>query len=118
MTLRYSETLRNAGVDARIAAIGEKPTLEAFDKEGTRLAVIHLPDEWMSKAAGGIANKRGIWTGTAEAKGRVARFEIRDASGAAHMEGSIPEDMTFDNPDLVKGQSVMVGHFVIAAGNR
>jgi hypothetical protein len=116
--VRYSEKLRNVGLDARIEAIGPSPTLEVFDEKGTRLAMFSLPERWMSKAAGGIVRKIGVWSSTAEAKGRAARFEIRDASGDAHMEGSIPEDMTFDNPVLAKGQPTTVGHFLIAAGNR
>lgn len=117
MTLRYSEDVRNAGLDARVAAVGPSPTLRMFAESGTRLANIKLPAQWMSKAANGIIHKQGNWSGFAEAEGEAKRFEICGADGKPHWSGAIPTDMTLDNPDLKKGQSVMVGVFVIAAGN-
>lgn len=119
MTLRYSEKLRNGGLHARIAAIGPSPTLHLFDASGKQLALIRLPKEWMGKPEGGIARKRGVWSGVAEAKGKPARFDIRDAEGETHITGAIPGEMTIDKPaDLEAGSPVVIGNFTLAAGNR
>ncbi len=118
MTLRYSDKVRNAGIDARIAAIGPAPMLHITGADGERLASMTLPHEWMGAAHGGMARKRGSWSGAAARSGKAAAFEIRDQSDAeAHVSGKIPEDMTVDNPSFEKGQSVVVGSFVLAAGN-
>lgn len=115
--MKYSEKLRNAGLDARIAALGPNPTLQLFDSGGKRLAQIALPNGWMSKAEGGVARKRGVWSAVAENKGEATRFAIHDAADDAHMSGNIRDEMTIDNPRLEKGQSVVVGQFVLTAGN-
>lgn len=125
MTLRYSEKLRNAGLDARIAAIGPSPRLHIFGTGAKPLVVMLLPKDWMLKAANGMARKTGAWVGIAEQGGKAQRFEICDSSGERCVSGDIADtknsdaigDMTLNNTSIENGQSVMVGAFVIAAGN-
>jgi hypothetical protein len=117
MTLRYSEKIRNAGLDGRIAAIGPNPTLHIFGATKAPLVVMTLPKEWMAKAAKGIARKTGDWVGVARASGKPMRFEICHRDGETEIGGDIPGDMTLDVPNLEKGQNVTIGTFSIAAGN-
>lgn len=120
MTITYSEHLRNVGIDARIAAIGPSPQLRIKDEAGTVLMTMKLPVSWMSKAAGGVAHKRGTWAAMAEKKGKPRSFEIADTTGNAHITGQIPGDMNLgDDEDrgLDIGHSVIIDSFDIAAGN-
>jgi len=124
MAFRYSTELRNVGLDARIKAIGPKPVLKIYagaqamggrDPQG-ELVSITLPDVWMSKADDGVASSQGPWSGKATADGKAKSFRIY-AGKTCHVEGSIPEDMKLDNPNLAKGQLVTVEDFTIRAGN-
>lgn len=118
MTLRYSEKLRNAGLDARIAAIGAAPTLRILGAgDRALLAQIKLPDVWMSKAENGSAHKLGNWATLALHKGEAKSFQICDAKGNVHMIGQIPLDMTLADPNIEPNQSVVVGSFDLFAGN-
>lgn len=123
--MRYSEELRNAGLDARIALLGPGSVLkifgealEEFDgKEPEALLSIKLPDPWMSKASNGTISKRGVWAAKASGTGKAKSFRICDAKGRPHMQGEVPKDMTLDNDDIKKGQTAGVQVFVIASGN-
>lgn len=117
MTLRYSEKIRNAGLDARIEAIGPSPVLRIYGDGNKAIVEITLPVAWMSKAKDGMAHKTGAWSAVAARKGEAKTFEISDADGYAHMTGAFPIDMTLDNPNIEVSQTVVVGTFVIAAGN-
>lgn len=114
--IRYSEKLRNAGLDARVAAIGPSPTLHIRDASGSPLVTMTLPKEWMTPAANGACQKAGQWTGTAGRQGEAASFCIADLEGD-HITGDIPGHMTLDNPSIKRGQAVVVGRFILTAGN-
>jgi hypothetical protein len=116
MTLRYSEKVRNAGLDARIEAIGPAPSLHLRGADGEPLATLKLPRVWMTKAANGVVQKAGDWNGRAHRAGRVTSFRFEGADGN-HIDGVLPDDMTLDNPLLEKGQQVGVDRFIISAGN-
>lgn len=117
MTIRYTDEVRNAGLDGRVTAIGPAPTLRLFDASGKLLVEMSLPKEWMSKAANGLINKKGIWQGPARTKGEAKSYSISNKSGSAALKGEIPFDMVIDNPKFEESQNVVVGTFVIAAGN-
>lgn len=118
MTLRYSEQARNAGLDARIAAIGPSPTLRVFGADlKAPLAEFKLPHVWVSKATGGVIRKLGVWSGMATLAGEPKAFSISDAKGTAHMAGRIPDDMTVSPTSLDVGHMVDVETFIIEAGN-
>jgi hypothetical protein len=117
MALKYSEALRDAGLDARIKAIGPKPRLCIFADSKKCLVEIDLPEGWMSKAKGGAVHKEGEWFGTAAASGEARRFAIIDAMGE-QISGEIPLDMTLDDPQIEKHQIVVVGSFTISGAGR
>lgn len=126
---RYSIEVRNAGLDARIAAIGPSPVLKMFsgaepqgcsapDSNGL-LCSITLPETWMTKARNGVATKSGEWVGKASGRGAVASFRIYGGD-VCHMQGSVRErggDMTIENEKIVAGQVVKVNAFTLRAGN-
>lgn len=116
MALRYSDKVRNAALDARIAAIGPSPMLHLRDASGEPLATLRLPKVWMSKAQDGMVQKVNDWAGSAHKPGRAASFCIAGSDGD-HITGDIPGDMKIDNPNFEAGQNVSVGRFIIAAGN-
>jgi hypothetical protein len=116
--IRYSEAVRNAGLDARIETIGPSPTLRIFADDGEdELVVIRLPKVWMTKAVLGMVHKVGEWAGIAENDGEATRFEISDSNDVKHISGDIPADMSLDNRKIEKLQTVLVGVYVISAGN-
>lgn len=126
MAFRYSTELRNAGLDARIKAVGLRPVLKIFSSPqamGDRnvsgeLVSIQLPDNWMSKAVDGVVTTTAEFHATASADGRAKSFRIYDRTGkTCHIEGSIPEDMKLDNPIIAMKQLVTVEEFTIRSGN-
>lgn len=117
MTLRYSEKLRNAGLDARIAAIGPNASLRLFGGSAEPLVIIKLPSPWMAKAEKGVARKTGNWAGLAQGRGEATSFQICDQAGGAQMIGRIPLDMTLDDPNIEINHSVVVGSFMMVSGN-
>ena len=125
MAFRYSVEVRNAGLDARIAAIGPSPLLKIFaddqaiDGEPKALLVsLQLPRTWMGKAEDGAASNVGEWRGLAEADGKAKSFRIYDAKGkTCHIEGAIPADLKLDNANLAVDQGVTIVGFTIRSGN-
>lgn len=125
MTFRYSVELRNAGLDARMAAVGPSPVLKIYSsgpqigKQATgELISIQLEDGWMSKADDGVSSNTGDWRGTATGDGKAKSFRIYDKSGrTCHIEGAIPDDLKLDNPNIATGQTVTVTAFTVRSGN-
>lgn len=126
MAFRYSEAVRNAGLDARIKAIGPRPILKLYagvsamtaGEPADELVSMTLPDTWMGKAKAGAVEKTGEWKGRAGAEGKAKSFRIYDRSGdTCHIEGQIPDDMKLDNPHLAPDQSVTITEFTIRSGN-
>ena len=125
MTFRYSAELRNAGLDARIAAVGPGAVLKIFSSaQGAvgrqysgELIAIKLPKAWMHRAEDGSVTANGLWQGTASADGKAKSFAICGGDGTPHIEGSIPDEMTLDNINIATGQTVTVSAFVIRSGN-
>lgn len=124
MAFRYSTELRNAGLDARIQAVGPKPVLKIYagaqamggrDPVG-ELVSMQLPDGWMGKADDGVVSSNGTWSGKATANGKAKSFRIYGGK-TCHIEGSIPDEMKLDNPNIASGQMVTVEDFTIRSGN-
>lgn len=119
MAFRYSTELRNAGLDARIAAIGPSPVLKIFAgglPHGTELVSIPLPKQWMSKAEDGVATSTEEWQSKASGDGKAKSFRIY-SGGVCHIEGAIPDDMKLDNTNIATGQTVTISAFTIRSGN-
>jgi hypothetical protein len=124
MTFRYSVELRNAGIDARIKAVGPGAVLKiCAQAQGVgrtpagELVTMTLPSPWMSPAEDGAASLTGQWQATASAEGKAKSYVIYSRDGTPHIEGSIPDDMTLDNTSIAPGQMVSVSAFVIRSGN-
>lgn len=125
MAFRYSTECRNAGLDARIAAIGPRPLLKIYSSaqslapnpEG-ELVSFQLGPEWMGKAKDGVVKSLGEWKGKAIADGEAKSFRIYDRSGdTCHIEGAIPDEMKLDNKNIAVDQTVTVQEFTIRSGN-
>jgi hypothetical protein len=125
MALRYSVDVRNAGLDARVAAIGPAPVLKIYGEAaklgGARskpLVIIQLPAKWMAKAEDGVAAKIGEWTGIPKVKGQAKSFCLYNkGQNICHIEGSIPDNLKLEHPHLAPGVAVTVEEFTIKAGN-
>ena len=134
MTLQYSDTVRNAKLDAVETAIGTSAVLKirtgaqpanvAAADSGTVLATLNLPSDWMAAASGGTKAKSGTWQdASADAAGTAAHFRLYASDGTtAHAQGSVTitaggGDMTVDNTSFAAGQNFTVTAFTLTSGN-
>lgn len=132
MALQYSVTVRNAKLDAVETAIGVSAVLRirsgtppascASADQGTVLASITLPSDWMAAASGGTKDKSGTWTdSSADATGTAGHFRLYASDGTTcHAQGSVGTsgtDMIVDNTSFAAGQSFTVTAFTLTAGN-
>ncbi len=134
MTLQYSETVRNAKLDAVETAIGATAVLKirtgaapancAAADSGTVLATLTLPADWMAGASGGTKAKSGTWEdASADSDGTAAHFRLYASDGTTcHGQGTVTAtggggDMTVDNTVFAAGQKFTVTGFTLTAGN-
>jgi hypothetical protein len=134
MTLQYSESVRNAKLDAVEVAIGTAAVLKirtgaqpancAAADAGSVLATLTLPSDWMAAAASGSKAKAGTWQDTsADASGTAAHFRLYASDGTTcHAQGSVTAtggggDLTVDSVSFTAGQSFTVSAFTLTAGN-
>jgi len=128
MALQFSETVRNARLDAIETAIGTSAVLKirtgaapatcATSDSGTVLATLTLPSDWMGAASGGVKAKSGTWQdASADATGTAAHFRIYASDGTTcHAQGTVTVtggggDMTVDNTSFASGQSFTINTF-------
>jgi hypothetical protein len=130
MSAQFSDTVRNARLDAIEVAIGAAPTLEirtgsqpancAAADSGSVLATLVLPSDWMLAASGAVKAKSGTWQDlSADSSGVAGHFRIKAAS-TTHLQGSCglsAADMILDSVSFTAGQSFTVNAFSIADGN-
>jgi len=134
MTVKFSVTVRNAGLDAYETAIGTSAILKIRTgaapsnitdaDSGTVLATLALPSDWMAAAASGSKSKSGTWQdSSADATGTAAHFRIYASDGTTqHIQGSVTAtggggDLTVDNVSFAVGQSFTVTGYTLTAGN-
>jgi hypothetical protein len=134
MAIQFSESVRNARLDAIETAIGTSAVLKirtgsapanvATADSGTVLATLTLPSDWMAAASGGTKAKSGTWEDpSADADGTAAHFRIYASNGTtAHMQGTVTitgggGDMTVDNTSFATGQSFTITGFTLTDGN-
>ena len=134
MTLQFSETVRNDRLDAIETTIGASPILEirsgavpancAAVDNGTVLATLNLPSDFMAAAAAGSKAKSGTWEdASADATGTAAHFRIKDNGGSTcHLQGTVTAtsgggDMEVDNVSFAITQSFTVTAFTLNEGN-
>ena len=132
MALQFSDTVRNARLDAIETAIGVSAVLKirtgaapatcATADSGTVLATLSLPSDWMAAASGASKAKSGTWQdASADASGTAAHFRLYASDGTTcHAQGTVGTsgtDMIVDNTSLNAGQSFTINTFTINEAN-
>lgn len=135
MALQYSESVRNAQLDAVESTIGTAAVLKIYDLTagapancaaaitGTVLVSITLPSDWMAGASSGSKAKSGTWQGTASGTGTADFWRLFASDGTTcHAQGTATVtggggDLTLDNASIASSQVVTVSSFSISAGN-
>lgn len=131
MTIKMSDTVRNAMMDAYEEAIGASPKLHIYTgappatlaaaATGTLLVEIDIPADWMSDASAGIIAKSGTWSADATAAGNAGYYRILNEAGTVvHEQGTVAAaggDMTINNVNVAIGQTITVSQFQKTAGN-
>lgn len=132
MALQFSDTVRNARLDAIETAIGVSAVLKirtgaapatcATADSGTVLATLSLPSDWMGAANAAAKAKSGTWQdASADASGTAAHFRLYASDGTTcHAQGTVGTsgtDMIVDNTSLNAGQSFTVNTFTINEAN-
>jgi hypothetical protein len=136
MALQYSDSVRNAQLDAVESTIGTAAVLKIYDLTasapancaaaitGTVLATITLPSDWMNAASSGSKTKLGTWQdASADAAGTADFFRLFASDGTTcGAQGTVSAtggggDLTLDNAVIAAGQSVTISTFTISAGN-
>ena len=126
--------VRNARLDAQIAAIGASPVLElrsgppprncAETSTGLLIAAQTLPASWMTAAAHGLCVMKGPWLLSALIKGTIGHFRlIGSNTKLCHMQGTASSDyagdsdMIVDSDNVEPNQSIVISMFQLRAGN-
>jgi len=136
VALQYSDSVRNAQLDAVESTIGTSAVLKIYDLTagapancaaaitGTVLATITLPSDWMNAASSGSKTKLGTWQDTsADAAGTADFFRLFASDGTTcHAQGTVTAtggggDLTLDNAVIASAQSVTISTFTLSAGN-
>jgi len=136
VALQYSDSVRNAQLDAVESTVGTSAVLKIYDLTagapancaaaitGTVLATITLPSDWMNAASGGSKTKLGTWQDTsADAAGTADFFRLFASDGTTcHAQGTVTAtggggDLTLDNAVIASAQSVTISTFTLSAAN-
>ena len=136
MALQYSDSVRNAQLDAVESTIGTAAVLKLYDLTagapadcaaaitGTVLATITLPSDWMNAASSGSKTKLGTWQdSSADAAGTADFFRLFASDGTTcHAQGTVTAtggggDMTVDNTSFAATQAFTVTAFTLSDGN-
>jgi hypothetical protein len=132
MALQFSDSVRNAILDAIETTIGTSAVLKlrtgappatvATADSGTVVATMTLPSDWMAAASTGTKAKSGTWEDTsADNAGTVGHFRIYASNGTtAHKQGTVTitgggGDLTLDNNVLAAAQAVSINTFTLTA---
>jgi hypothetical protein len=132
MALQFSDSVRNAILDAIETTIGTSAVLKlrtgappatvATADSGTVVATMTLPSDWMAAASTGTKAKSGTWEDTsADNAGTVGHFRLYASNGTtAHKQGTVTitgggGDLTLDNNVLAAAQAVSINTFTLTA---
>jgi len=124
MTIYWSDTVRNAVLDAWESAIGTAAKVRIYSgavptDESTALgaqvmlAEFTLASDWASAASAGSKALSGLPLSiTAAAAGTAAFYRVYDSAGTVcHEQGTVGTsgaDMTIDNTNVASGQTVRI----------
>lgn len=136
MTIQFSDTVRNARLDAIETTIGTAAVIKVYQLaggtapancaaaiSGTVLATITNPSDYFTAASGGSMVKTGTWSDTsADAAGTAQYFRVFKADGTTTcIQGSAgtaaASDMVVDNAVFAAGQTFTVSTFTLTDGN-
>jgi hypothetical protein len=131
MAIQFSETVRNARLDAIEVDAGTAPIMKIFSgappantaaaNSGTELASGTLPSDWMAAAATGAKAKAGTWNLTGVASGVAGHFRLFRSNGTTVvMQGTCGQgsgDMSLVNTNIANAQPVPVDSFTLTDGN-
>ncbi len=132
MAVQYSDTVKNARLDAVETAIGASPILRirtgappancAAPDTGSVLATLTLPADWMAPASGGTKAKSGVWSdASADATGTAGHYRIYDSTGlVCHEQGTFGTsgtDMVGDSASFTAGQAFTITSYTKTSGN-
>jgi len=136
VALQYSDSVRNAQLDAVESTIGTAAVLKIYDLTagapancaaaitGTVLATITLPSDWMNAASGGSKTKLGTWSdSSADATGVADFWRLFASDGTTcGAQGTVTAtggggDLTLDNTSIAAAQSVTISTFTLSAAN-
>lgn len=135
MTLKFSEDVRDAmldayentiGTDAKLRIYtGTEPANTAAAATGTLLVDMQLPTNWMADATGGTKALAGSWTTTAVggAPNDAGYYRIWNSGvTTCHEQGSVTAtggggDLTLDNISIATGQTVTITAKTLTAPN-
>lgn len=140
--MQNSAAVRNARLDADEATIGTGPTLLLLSgaqradtatatasgygnaSNGTVIATMTLPSDWLAAASAGVKSKLGTWSdASADASGTIAHYEIWDSGHTVcHEQGTVTNtggggDLTLDNVAVNAGQAVTISSWSKTAAN-
>jgi hypothetical protein len=132
MAIQWSDTVRNAMLDAIEVTIGASAVLKlktgappatcATGDSGTVVATLSLDADWMNAAGTGSKTLKGTWSDTsADNPGTIAHFRLYASDGTTcGMQGTVTAtggggDMTLDNNVVVAGQKVTINTFTLTA---
>lgn len=131
MAVQFSQTLRNARVNAIESTIGTSPVLQirtgaqpascGAAASGTLLASLTLPSDWVGAGSNGVTTLSGSWTGTASNSGTAAHYRLLDSTATTcHEQGSIglgSGDLSLNNTSFQPGQSITITAWTTTDGN-
>ena len=126
--LQLGSTLRNNMIGQYESTVGTSPTLifrsvaqpgacNSVDS-GSLLAILTLPSDWQTNAAGVTTIANGPWTGTGAGPGTIAHYRLKDSTatasdntGTTHEQGTVGTtscDINVDNVVIASSQAVSV----------
>ena len=134
MALQFSDTVRNARLDAIETAIGVSAILEirsgaapancAAARTGTVGVTMALAADYMAAASGGTKAKLGTWDdASADASITAGYFTIYASNGTTvHAQGTVTAtggggDLQLTTTTIVIAQPVTITSFTITEGN-
>jgi len=109
--IQFSDTLRNALLDAYELTIGTSPKLRLYTgarpantaaaASGTLICELTLPSDWQAAPSGGSSAKQGTWSGTTVAAGDVGYYRMYDSAGSTcHEQGDVSQAITLTTSAL------------------
>ncbi len=140
MSVQNSVAVRDARLEADEATIGTAPwlflktgpqaascaqaTTDGHAANGTKVAVMALPSDWLAAAAAGVKSKLGTWSdASADNAGTIAHYEIwNTALTVCHEQGSVTNtggggDITLDNVVVNATQAVTISSWSKTGAN-